>query len=161
MKIRTETIIKPSEEIFNIQQEKLKEIKDLLPDSSIEAVGAMAVPMVGRPELDILVISEHIEEDSKILVEHGYKQGPVVENTSFLKMMVGGVEVAVQIMSPENETINVHRNIISVLRENNELRNRYEEFKKTLSGLTREEYKKKKSEWIEENIKPLLKTNPA
>lgn len=157
MKIRTETIIEPSEEIFNIQQEKLSEIKDLLPDSKVEAVGAMTVPMAGRPELDIMVISEHIEEDSKILVEHGYKQGPVVEGTSFLKMMVGSVEVAVQIMSPENPMINTHRNIISILRENDGLRNQYEEFKKTLSGLTREEYKKKKSGWLEENIKPLLK----
>lgn len=157
MKIGTETIIEPNEEILNLQQEKLKEIKDLLPDSNIEPVGAITVPMTGRPELDILVISEHIEEDSKILVEHGYKQGPVVDGTSFLKIMVGSIEVAVQIMSPENPMINTHRNIISTLRENDELRNRYEEFKKTLSGLTREEYKKKKSGWIEENIKPLLK----
>jgi GrpB-like predicted nucleotidyltransferase (UPF0157 family) len=157
MKIGTETIIEPSEKIFDIQQKSLEEIKTLLPNSQVEAVGAMAVPMVGRPELDIMVIGEHVEEDSKILAEYGYKQGPIVEGTSFLKMVEDGIEVAVQIMSPENHMINIHRNIIGVLCKNDELRKQYEEFKKTLSGLSKEEYKKKKGEWIKENIKPLLK----
>ncbi len=156
MKNRIETIVEPSEEIFRIQQEKLEEIKALLPDSHVEAVGAMAVPMTGRPELDIMVISEHIEEDSQILVQHGYRQGPVVDETSFLKIMVENVEVAVQIMSPENNNIDKHRGIIEVLRGNEELRKRYEEFKRGLSGLSREEYKEKKGAWIRENIKPLI-----
>ena len=156
MKIRTETVIEPSKEIFNIQQESLGEIKRLLPSSEIEAVGAMAVPMRGRPEIDLLVISGQIEEDSKVLVNEGYIQGPVVNEISFLKKMVGNVEVAVQIMSPDNSMINTHRKIISLLREDLGLRKRYEEFKTSLSGLSREEYKEKKSEWIKGNIKLVL-----
>lgn len=70
--------------------------------------------------------------------------------------MVDGVEVAVQIMSPDNSMIDVHRKIINVIRDNEDLRKRYEEFKETISGLSREEYKEKKSAWIKENIKPLL-----
>ncbi len=156
MKIRIETIIEPSKEIFAIQQEFSDEIKRLLPNSEVEAVGAMAVPMIGRPELDFLVISKQIEKDSKILVEAGFVQGPVVNGTSFLKKMVDDIEVAAQIMFPDNSMVDTHRKIISVLRENEDLRKKYEEFKTTLSGLSREEYKEKKSLWIKENIKPLL-----
>lgn len=156
MKIRIETIIEPSDEIFKIQQESLEEVKALLPNSEVEAVGAMAVPMIGRPELDLLVISSQIEEDSKVLVDTGYLQGPIVNGTSFLKKMVDDIEVAVQIMSPDNSMIDIHRKIISVLQENEDLRRKYEEFKTTLSGLSREEYKEKKSAWIKENIRPLF-----
>jgi len=156
MKIRTETIIEPSGEIFNIQQKSLDEVRNLLPNSEVEAVGAMAVPMIGRPELDLMVVSQDIEADSRILVENGYKQGPVVNTTSFLKKMVGEIEVAVQIMSPDSSMIDIHRKIIELLRGDEDLKNRYEEFKKTLADLSREDYKEKKSDWIRENIKPLL-----
>lgn len=154
--MKTESIIQPSTEIFKIQDASLQEVSSLLPQSHVEAVGAMAVPMTGRPELDLLVISEHIKQDSNILTLHGYKQGPLINGTSFLKKMVGDIEVAVQVMSPENKMITTHRSIIELLRSNEELRNQYEEFKKTLTGLSREEYKEKKSAWIQENIKPLL-----
>ena len=156
MNIKTETIIEPSEKILGIQQEKLREIKIILPNSEVEPVGAMAVPMVGRPELDFMVISNDVEEDSKKLVENGYKQGPKVEATSFLKIMNWDVEVAVQIMPPGSKMIETHRKIVDKLRKDDSLRNKYEEFKRSLSGLSREEYKQKKSGWIRENLNPLL-----
>jgi len=48
--------------------------------------------------------------------------------------------------------ISIHRNIILKLREDESLRIKYEEFKKTLSGLSRDEYKKQKSAWVRENL---------
>jgi GrpB-like predicted nucleotidyltransferase (UPF0157 family) len=152
MKMRIETVIDPNSEILNLQEQVINEVSTLLPSSEVELVGAMAVPMVGRPELDILVISKDIEADSKILTKNAYKQGPVVNETSFLKRMEGEIEVAVQIMSPENKMIEIHRNIIKKLREEDELRTAYELYKKTLSGLTKEEYKEKKSEWLKNNV---------
>jgi len=53
--------------------------------------------------------------------------------------------------------IGIHRNLIDKLRSDEELKKKYEEFKHTLSGLSREEYKKQKSEWLEKNILPLIK----
>ncbi len=55
-------------------------------------------------------------------------------------------------MSPDNKMIEIHRNIIKKLQGDEELKNRYEDFKRTLSGLDREEYKKQKSQWIRENL---------
>ena len=150
--MRIEKIIEPSEEVFRLQRDSLDEVGLLLPDAHVEAVGSMAVPLVGRPELDIMVLSENIAEDSKSLESHGYKQGPVVDGISNLKKVVDGVEVAIQVMSPNHSMVETHRSVITILRSNNELRKKYEDFKKTLSGLSREEYKVKKSRWIQEYI---------
>jgi GrpB-like predicted nucleotidyltransferase (UPF0157 family) len=157
MKIRTETIIDPSVEILTLQEKMVDEVSNLLPASHVEVVGSMAVPMAGRPELDILVISKDIATDSDVLSQNGYKQGPVVKETSFLKKLINNVEVAVQIMSANNKMVGIHRNLIDTLRNDEELRKRYEEFKHTLSGLSREEYKRQKSEWLEKNIFQLIK----
>ncbi|OHA33166.1 MAG: hypothetical protein A2928_03055 [Candidatus Taylorbacteria bacterium RIFCSPLOWO2_01_FULL_45_15b] len=150
-------IINPNEEILNLQERSVEEISELLPHSRVELVGAMAVPMVGRPEIDILVISEDVHKDSEILAQHEYKQGSFVDEASFLKRKENGVEIAVQIMSLDNEMIETHRGIISTLRKNDDLRKKYEDFKQSLDGLTIEEYKRKKSTWLKENISPLLK----
>ncbi len=154
--MKIEKIIEPNTEIQILQESILAEFTALLPNSHIELVGAMAVPMTGRPELDILIISENIPEDSLILSQNGYTQGPVVDGNSFLKMytMVGTdkIEIGVQILPPDSKMIDIHRKIISKLREDEPLRKRYEEFKRTLAGLTRPEYKEKKSAWIEENL---------
>ncbi len=90
-----ETIIDPNQEILNIQEKFLEEVSVLLIKSKVEIIGAMAVPMAGRPELDILVISDNVEDDSSVLVKNGYKQGPIVKGTSFLKKIHEGVEIAV------------------------------------------------------------------
>lgn len=154
---KMETIINPSPDIEAIQEHVRTEITKLIPNSRVELIGAMAVPMVGRPEIDLMIISDHIEEDSKVLVTAGYRQGPMVHGISFLKRMEEGIEIAVQVMNSENRMVNVHRNLIRILREDNDLRNRYEDFKRTLSGLSRDEYKRCKSVWIQENLLPLLK----
>ena len=159
MKMHIETVIDPSAEILTLQEKMVREVSDLLPTSHVEVVGSMAVPMAGRPELDILVISEDISADSEILSQNEYKQGPVVNETSFLKKMIDDVEVAIQIMSADNKMVGIHRNLIDKLRSDEDLKKRYEEFKHTLSGLSKEEYKKQKSEWLEKNILPLIRNN--
>jgi GrpB-like predicted nucleotidyltransferase (UPF0157 family) len=108
--------------------------------------------MIGRPEIDIMVISEDIKNDSFKLTDEGYVQGPVEKGISYLKKTQDNIEVGIQIMSPDNNMIDIHRNIILKLREDESLRTKYEEFKKTLSGLSRDEYKRQKSAWIRENL---------
>ena len=154
--MKTETVIDPSAEILTLQENMIRDVSDLLPSSHVEVVGSMAVPMAGRPELDILVISENISADSETLSSNGYRQGPVVNQTSFLKKMCDNVEIAVQIMSSDNKMIGIHRNLVEILRNHEELKKRYEDFKHTLSGLSRDEYKKQKSEWLEKNLLPLI-----
>lgn len=95
-------------------------------------------PMARRPKLDILVISENITTDSEILSQNAYKQGPTVNGTSFLNKMIDDVEIAIQIMSADNKMVGIHRNLIDKPRSDEGLKEKYEGFKRTLSGLSRE-----------------------
>lgn len=150
--MKIESVIEPNIEIQGLQEKLLSELSSLLPNSHIELVGAMAVPMIRRPEIDIMIISEYIENDSFKLANEGYVQGPVEKGISYLKKTQDDIEIDIQIMSPDNNMINIHRNIILKLRENEPLKIKYEEFKKTLSGLSKDEYKKQKGAWIRENL---------
>ncbi len=67
------------------------------------------------------------------------------------------MEVTVQFLCSGNSMIERHRNIQTILKDNDELRMQYEEFKKTLAGLEKQEYRAKKKEWLIEYIEPFLK----
>lgn len=119
-------------------------------------VGGMAVPMIGRPELDILVIADDIEGDTKKLEAVGFGHRGFADDASYLKQVVEGVDVTVQIMHEDNKIIAIHRGLVELLRKDESLRKRYGEFKWTLSGLERYEYKRRKIEFLKENILPKI-----
>lgn len=155
-KEKTETIIEPNDHILRIQQEYIEKIQQLLPEAHIEIVGSMAIPMAGRSELDILVISKDIETDSKKIEDTGFLYRTLADNAYYLKKKVEGVDVTVHVMFKDNKMITIYRKMIELLRSDDILRKRYEEFKWTLNGLARSEYKKKKVDWMKENILPKL-----
>jgi GrpB-like predicted nucleotidyltransferase (UPF0157 family) len=157
--MKTETIIEPNEKIFGIQQKYFDALTTLFPNLTVELIGGMSVPMIGRPELDLMVISDDLENDSKLVEEMGFKQGPVEpDKASYLKMIEDGVDVTVQILCPGNSMIERHRSIRTILKGDDRLRKQYEEFKKTLAGLERQEYRAKKKEWLATYMDPILKT---
>jgi GrpB-like predicted nucleotidyltransferase (UPF0157 family) len=61
-----------------------------------------------------------------------------------------------RVTTEDNQMVSVHRGMISLLLENEALRKQYEDFKRALSGLSSDEYKKKKCDWIREHILPLI-----
>jgi GrpB-like predicted nucleotidyltransferase (UPF0157 family) len=150
--MKIEKIIEPNEQILDLQKAAIEEVKGIVSSEHVEAVGGMAVPMIGRPELDILVISEDIERDADKLEANGFMYRTLDGGSIFLKKKVNGVEIAVQLSSPGNPTIERHHKMIDLMRNDDDLRVRYEAFKQTLDGLSRQEYKQKKTEWIKENI---------
>ncbi len=145
-------VIEPSVKIERLQREVIAELSVLLPDSILELIGSMAVPIAGRSEIDVMVISDNPDFNSKLLSEKGYKQGSVVNQISYLSMKRNGIRVDLQIIPANHEQIESHRRILKKLRDNSGLRKKYQEFKKTLDGLSPEEYKKRKSEWIQFNL---------
>ena len=157
--MKIESIIEPNEDILELQKNSISDVKDILFTENVEAVGGMAVPMIGRPELDILVISKDIEGDADKLEAKGFMYRTPDNGAIFLKKKVDGVEVAVQIYSADNPMIEKHRKIIDLMRNNNELRESYEDFKRTLDGMPRDEYKKAKIKWMKQNILPKLGLN--
>jgi len=154
--MKIETIVEPNDHILKIQSRYVDLIGQSLPGRHIEMVGGVAVPMVGRPELDILVISDDIEADTQKLLAIGFDHRGIADNTSFLKLIVEGVDVTVQIMMKDNKMIEVHRKLIALLRRDAVPRSEYENFKRTLSGLERYEYKRRKLEYLKDNILPRI-----
>lgn len=155
--MKIETITEPNEIIFRIQNKYFTALKVLFPHLTIELIGGMSVPMIGRPELDIMVISDDLENDSKEVEGIGFTQGSIEPGkASYLKKIEEGVDVTVQILSSDNAMIERHRNILLILRSNHKLRKQYEEFKKTLTGLEKYEYRAKKKEWLKEYMDPIL-----
>lgn len=159
--MKIETIVEPNDHILKVQKEYLEKIRQLLPNAHVELVGGMAVPMAGRPELDILVITKDVELDSKKVEESGLEHRGFADETSYLKKNVDGVDVTVQIMLENNKMVSIHRKLIGLLRRDEVLRKKYEEFKRTLSGLERYVYKEKKIAWMKENILPKLNNRSA
>ncbi|MSR71141.1 MAG: hypothetical protein EXS50_00495 [Candidatus Taylorbacteria bacterium] len=155
--MKIETITEPNETIFGIQRKYFNALKALFPDLTVELIGGMSVPMMGRPELDLMVISDDFENDSKKVAGMGFKQGPIEPGkASYLKKIEDGVDVTVQILHPSNPMIDRHRKILAILKSNHELRKQYEEFKKTLAGLEKQEYRAKKKEWLKKYMDPIL-----
>ena len=154
--MKIESIIEPNERILNLQSEAIKEVEKILSNQKVSAVGGMAVPMTGRPELDIIVISEDVEGDADKLENNGFMYRTPANNSIFLKKKVDGVEIAVEITTSGNPRIELHKKIINLMRSDSDLRKQYEEFKRTLGGLSREEYKIKKTEWMKKNLLPKL-----
>jgi len=155
--MKLETVVEPNDHIFEIQRRYIQEIGNLLTGRHIEAVGGMAVPMAGRSELDILVITEDIEGDTEKLTTLGFGHRGFADDALYLKQIVEGVEVTVQIMKKDNKMIEIHRKLIALLRKDKALRKRYEEYKRTLSGLERYEYKEKKGQFLKEHILPRIR----
>ena len=156
--MKIETITEPNEKIFAIQQKYFNTLKALFPHLTVELIGGMSVPMIGRPELDIMIISSDLENDSKQVEGVGLKQGSIEPGkASYLKKLEDGIDVTVQLLSPSNSMIKRHRDIRTILKGNHEIRKRYKKFKKTLTGLEKQEYRAKKKEWLSEYMDPLLK----
>lgn len=141
-----------TEELFGLQKELVGELSKILPSSRVEAIGAVAVGMAGRKEVDIMVISGNVLGDTEILARNGYRKGSIENGISYLKIFRDGVEIGIQIIPIGHKMIDTHRQIISKIRGDQDLKEKYEKFKLSLNGLSGEEYKQKKSEWIKENL---------
>lgn len=145
-------IVESSDLIEKITNQVISNIKILLPERIMEHIGAMAVPMSGREEIDIMVISPNIQGDSAILNNANYSIGPTQNGISYLKKFIDGIEIGIQIIPENHLMIAIHRSIIEKLKGSPELKERYSKFKYSLVGLTPDEYKTKKSMWIKENL---------
>jgi GrpB-like predicted nucleotidyltransferase (UPF0157 family) len=149
----TEKISDLSDHILKVLGDITNELSELLPYSHVEHVGAMAVPIVGRQEIDMMVICfQDVNADAEVLAQHGYTRGATIDDVLFMSKGIDGVEVSVQIMKQGNSMIERHRQFKEKLQSDPALYKRLEDFKWTLDGLTKEEYKKRKDAWMKENF---------
>lgn len=144
--------IKYRKKELRLANNSIKEIKDIIPASKCKIIGAAAIPMLGKKEIDILVISKSIISSFKKLNKIDYK-GKIIDNKkAYLRKIFEDITIEIHLVKPNDKIIRIYGKYINILKRNNSLRIKYEKFKKSMSNLSSDEYKIKKSKFIRENI---------
>ena len=131
-------------------------INKCLPKCNIYLIGSMAVPMKWKEEIDILVETEDVIKAHEILSKEGFSQGPIIKNSAFLRDYRFGIEAEIHLVRIGSKKIERTRKFVEKLQNNKELRLKFEEFKEKYSGLTRNEYRKKKEVFLKKYFSELF-----
>ncbi|MDF2415764.1 GrpB family protein [Aeromonas sp. 1HA1] len=129
-----------------------REVKNLLPNARVEHVGASSIPLaISKGDLDIFigVESDELEAAVQILTTLGFKEKVDTLRTSELYMLESrsSDDVAFQLVAngSEFEFFLIFRD---KLRANPSLVQQYNELKMSCEGLSQDDYRRKKSDFI-------------
>ncbi|MDM5131953.1 GrpB family protein [Aeromonas piscicola] len=129
-----------------------REVKNLLPNARVEHVGASSIPLaISKGDLDIFigVESDELEAAVQILTTLGFKEKVDTLRTSELCMLESksSDDVAFQLVAngSEFEFFLIFRD---KLRADPSLVQQYNELKMSCEGLSQDDYRRKKSDFI-------------
>jgi len=128
-----------------------KIIKKTLLISRINLIGSMAVPMKGKEEIDILVEVENIEESQELLFKIKFGKGPIVNGTGYLRDYRFNIECEVHLVKFDDPKVKKTLVLVDKLQKNIFLKKQFEEFKLNCDGISRDEYRKKKRDFLKNN----------
>ncbi len=135
-------------DFLNIFDKYKKAIRKIIPELKPELIGSAAVPMKGKEEIDIMIVADNFKEVQEKLSQHGFDKGPVEGKTAYLRDYRVGVEAEFHIVQAGSKKIEIARRLVSILRNNPQLKEAFEKLKEECNGMEREEYKKRKSGFI-------------
>jgi len=144
-------IIEPSEDLFILFEQIKKNLNEIIPSAEISLIGALAVPMKGKKEMDILIVTDSVAEAQNKLSDMGYSRGPIVDGEGFCKNDNYKVEISLHIVPPKHKRIQVYFKTIEKLQKDDILRKKYEEFKMDFNGSSINEYKRAKNKFLIDN----------
>lgn len=145
-------LIKESpKEIITLANELVTELAKQLPNTEVELVGALAIPMVGKNDVDIMIISNNVKQTAEDIVKLGYSRGPVMNEVSYHIKEIDGFEVGLQVMKPDHIMVFTHRRLIERLKSDENLLTEYTKFKLNYNGHDENEYKEAKGRWLVEH----------
>ena len=133
---------------LDIFEKYKKIIHEILSDLHIELFGSAAVPMNGKEEIDILIIADNYKEIQEILSQNGFGKGPIEGTIAYLRDYRFGIEAEFHIMHSKTKKIEQARALVEILKKNPKLRKKFEDFKRSCDGMSREDYRKRKTEFI-------------
>ena len=128
-----------------------KIIKKTLPISRINLIGSIAVPMMGKEEIDILVEVENIEESQELLSKVKFGKGPIANGTGYLRDYRFNIECEVHLVKFNDSKVKKTLSLVNKLQTNVSLKKQFEEFKLNCNGISRDEYRKKKSKFLKDS----------
>jgi len=137
----------------NLYRKYELQIAALLPDATIEHIGASSIPnAVSKGDLDILVgvSGNELEKAVTLLSSLGFNEKSNTLRTSELCMLESssGEDVAFQVVANGSE-FDFFIGFRDKLRESPQLVQQYNELKMSCTGWTHEKYRRKKSAFIE------------
>lgn len=146
-------IIEPSEKIFKMSDKMQKRIKKILPNSKTRLIGSFAIPVCGKKEIDILIEVDNVEEASNLLEKEGFKKGLKVKNEIFFSYFEEEIQYDLHVLPQgDNHIRKVYDKVIDYFKKNEDKRIEFDNFKRSLNGLSPEEYKKRKGEYLERTV---------
>jgi 8-oxo-dGTP diphosphatase len=146
-------IIEPSQKIFDLSKKIQREVKKILPESKTKLIGSFAIPICGRKEIDILVEVKDVKKAQEKLAKLSFKKGPVVKEEAFLTKFEGDMRCDLHVLEYGDKRIRkVYDKVINFFKEDEIIREKYSNFRKSLAGLSESEYKEKKSKFLAETV---------
>lgn len=146
-------IIEPSKNIFDLYNYFEEKIRKAIPNVKTRLIGSFAIPMCGKKEIDILVEIDDVKRAQIILEKLGFSKGPIIRGEGFSHDRSKDMICELHILPPNDKRIKkVYDKVINTLRENKNLREKFEKLKRSLNGKSEEEYKIAKSNFLAENI---------
>ena len=133
----------------------VKELKSLVPDAKIEEIGSSSIPgSITKGDLDLaLYVSEERFHDVKSLLIESYEVNEMEQIEYFysFKGKRNNVDFGIQLCTTDNvfQFLELRKLLIS----SEHLVSEYNEVKKSAAHLSMDEYRAKKSEFIESVLK--------
>ena len=111
--------------------------------------------MCGKEEFDLLVEIDDIKRAQELIQEKGagrFGIGPIVDGEGYCRSKKRyGIICELHILPKRHKKIKKYLDLIHKLKSNHSIRRKYEEFKRSLDGVTEEVYKAKKEKFLKEN----------
>ncbi|MBT3395078.1 hypothetical protein HOA59_03285 [archaeon] len=145
------SIIEPTRELSDLFEQIRIKISSLIPGAKIELIGSLAIPMKGKPEMDILIQTEDVEITQDKLSTINFSKGPIIEEEGFCKNRDYKILIELHIVPFNHKRIHKYKQLIKLLQENEKLKKSFEKLKLSYEGKSIKEYKVAKNLFMEEN----------
>lgn len=132
-------------EIF--EKYKLRFTQEL--DVTMELVGSAAVPMLGKKEIDILVMCHDVKDTHDKLRELlGHDIGPITDEVGYARDRTYGIIAEFHVVNKNSRYIQYQRSVVELLQTNTAKREELEAIKRSLDGKPMTSYKEGKNQFM-------------
>lgn len=158
MEEETIKILEPTEDVFKKANFYLDYIKKILPEAKVTLIGSLAIPVCVKNEIDILI--EINEDDDVSKIQEKIKDadpdlfpvGPIDNGEGYSRTKKKyGLICELHILNKGDERIDKYLKQLERFKSNPDLVKKYGDLKRSLDGALSSEYKKAKSEFLQEN----------
>ena len=152
-------IIEPTQDILDKAGFYISLIKNILPSATVTLIGSLAIPLCVKNEMDILVEIDQTEDilkvQEKIRDESSdiFGVGPIVDDEGFSRSKKKyGIRCELHILHTGNQKAVRYQALVEYFKSNPSLTRKYNEFKRSLHGLTASQYNARKSKFFVEYV---------